>query len=154
MRLYKNLPDIAKKSFYIDIISSEIQNTNNIEGVKSSREEIAYTTKEVVKNNLNNELKFLSIVKAYTTIKNMSDDPIIFDVDNIKRLENIRKTYDNITSDGVNDKDLPDGELFRKGSVYIQGKNETVHNRVSNKIDSEPIIKEYLLDLLDFMNIE
>ena len=30
--LYEKLPDIAKESFYIDIVSSEIQNTNNIEG--------------------------------------------------------------------------------------------------------------------------
>ena len=154
--LYEKLPDIAKESFYIDIVSSEIQNTNNIEGVESKREDIVHTTKKVVKNNINNknnDLKFLSIVKSYTAIKNMDDD-LTSDksVRKINDVKDIRKIYDIITAEGVAEENLPDGELFRKGLVYIQGKKGTLHDGVSNSDNSEPIIKELLSKLVDFIN--
>lgn len=96
------MPNIAKESFYIDIVSSEIQNTNNIEGVESRREDIVYTNKEVIKNkikNKNNNLKFLSIVKSYTAIKNINDNSINNDsTKKIKDIRDIRKIYDSITA--------------------------------------------------------
>ena len=156
--LYEKLPDIAKESFYIDIVSSEIQNTNNIEGVESKREDIVYTTKKVVKNNINNkndDLKFLSIVRSYTAIKNMNDDSRSNEsVRKINDVKDIRKIYDSITAEGVAEENLPDGELFRKGVVYIQGKKGTLHDGVSNADNSEPIIKELLSKLVDFINTQ
>lgn len=157
-KLYEKLPNIAKESFYIDIVSSEIQNTNNIEGVESRREDIVYTTKEVIKNkikNKNNNLKFLSIVKSYTAIKNINDNSINNDsTKKIKDIRDIRKIYDSITAEGVTKENLPDGELFRKGVVYIQGKKGTIHDGVSNSDNSEPIIKELLSKLIDFINTQ
>ena len=157
-KLYEKLPNIAKESFYIDIVSSEIQNTNNIEGVESRREDIVYTTKEVIKNkikNKNNNLKFLSIVKLYTAIKNINDNSINNDsTKKIKDIRDIRKIYDSITAEGVTKENLPDGELFRKGVVYIQGKKGTIHDGVSNSDNSEPIIKELLAKLIDFINTQ
>lgn len=156
--LYEKLPDIAKKSFYIDIVSSEIQNTNNIEGVESKREDIVYTTKKVVKNNINSkndDLKFLSIVRSYTAIKNMNNDSTSDEsVRKINDVKDIRKIYDSITAEGVAEENLPDGELFRKGVVYIQGKKGTLHDGVSNADNSEPIIKEILSKLVDFINTQ
>lgn len=156
VELYEKLPDIAKESFYIDIVSSEIQNTNNIEGVESKREDIVYTAKKVVKNNINNkndDLKFLSIVRSYTAIKNMNDDSTSDEsVRKINDVKDIRKIYDSITAEGVAEENLPDGELFRKGVVYIQGKKGTLHDGVSNADNSEPIIKELLSKLVDFIN--
>lgn len=156
--LYEKLPDIAKESFYIDIVSSEIQNTNNIEGVESKREDIVYTTKKVVKKNINNkndDLKFLSIVRSYTAIKNMNNDSTSDEsVRKINDVKDIRKIYDSITAEGVAEENLPDGELFRKGVVYIQGKKGTLHDGVSNADNSEPIIKELLSKLVDFINTQ
>lgn len=156
--LYEKLPDIAKESFYIDIVSSEIQNTNNIEGVESKREDIVYTAKKVVKNNINNkndDLKFLSIVRSYTAIKNMNNDSTNDEsVRKINDVKDIRKIYDSITAEGVAEENLPDGELFRKGVVYIQGKKGTLHDGVSNADNSEPIIKELLSKLVDFINTQ
>ena len=158
VELYEKLPDIAKESFYIDIVSSEIQNTNNIEGVESKREDIVYTAKKVVKNNINNKndnLKFLSIVRSYTAIKNMNDDSTSDEsVRKINDVKDIRKIYDSITAEGVAEENLPDGELFRKGVVYIQGKKGTLHDGVSNADNSEPIIKELLSKLVDFINTQ
>lgn len=152
------MPNIAKESFYIDIVSSEIQNTNNIEGVESRREDIVYTNKEVIKNkikNKNNNLKFLSIVKSYTAIKNINDNSINNDsTKKIKDIRDIRKIYDSITAEGVTKENLPDGELFRKGVVYIKSKKGTIHDGVSNSDNSEPIIKELLLKLIDFINTQ
>lgn len=156
--LYEKLPDIAKESFYIDIVSSEIQNTNNIEGVESKREDIVYTAKKVVKNNINNKndnLKFLSIVRSYTAIKNMNNDSTNDEsVRKINDVKDIRKIYDSITAEGVAEENLPDGELFRKDVVYIQGKKGTLHDGVSNSDNSEPIIKELLSKLVDFINTQ
>ena len=158
VELYEKLPDIAKESFYIDIVSSEIQNTNNIEGVESKREDIVYTAKKVVKNNINNkndDLKFLSIVRSYTAIKNMNYDSTSDEsVRKINDVKDIRKIYDSITAEGVAEENLPDGELFRKGVVYIQGKKGTLHDGVSNADNSEPIIKELLSKLVDFINTQ
>lgn len=163
VNIYNNLPSRAKESFYIDIVSSEIQNTNTIEGVKSSREDIVNTTKKVVTNNINDDLKFLSIVKSYAAIKNIDKNDLDYNLKtnrsnkinkNIKDIYDIRKIYDRITADGVDEENLPDGELFRMGSVYIQGKNGTLHSGVSDNENSEPIIKDLLSKLINFMNEE
>ena len=72
----------------------------------------------------------------------------------INDVKDIRKIYDSITAEGVAEENLPDGELFRKGIVYIQGKKGTLHDGVSNADNSEPIIKELLSKLVDFINTQ
>lgn len=70
-------------------------------------------------------MKFLSIVRSYTAIKNMNNDSTSDEsVRKINDVKDIRKIYDSITAEGVAEENLPDGELFRKGVVYIQGKKE------------------------------
>ena len=45
---YENaLPEIAKKNFFIDLLSDEIQKTNEIEGVSSSKKDIAESTSNI-----------------------------------------------------------------------------------------------------------
>lgn len=48
--LYRKLPNIAKENFFLDCLVEELQNTNDIEGVKSTKEELVKSAKQLAKN--------------------------------------------------------------------------------------------------------
>ncbi|MBP2026209.1 Fic family protein [Peptoniphilus stercorisuis] len=146
--LYNELPDVAKKAFLIDMLSSELFSTNEIEGVKSSKEELVSTTKEVLKSeNYNTNLRFSNIINSYFQLQ----------MNNLKRpkdFKDIRKIYDEITIDGVSEEDLPDGEYFRKNLVYIHKQGKEIHRGVSQGDNTEEYIILVLEQLLDFLNTD
>lgn len=146
MDLYKELPDVAKRTFLIDIVSSELQSTNEIEGVSSSKEELVSTTKEVLKGeDYNKSLRFSNISNSYLQLQK----------DNLKRpkdFKDIRRIYDEITIDGVEKEDLPDGDYFRKNLVYIHKQGREIHRGISKGEDTEDYIIMILEKLLEFLN--
>lgn len=146
MDLYQELPDVAKRTFLIDIVSSELQSTNEIEGVRSNKEELVYTTKEVLKgDDYNKSLKFSNISNSYLQLQR----------DNLKRpkdYKDIRRIYDEITIDGVEKEDLPDGDYFRKDLVYIHKQGKQIHRGISNGEDTEDYIIAVLEKLIEFLN--
>ncbi len=148
MDLYNKLPSAAKRTFLIDMISSELQSTNEIEGVKSSKEELVSTTKEVLKKeNYSNKLRFSNIINSYVQLQ-------MDRLQSPKDFNDIRKIYDEITIDGVEKKDLPDGKYFRKDLVYICKQGEEIHRGISKGEDTENYIIITLEKLLEFLNID
>lgn len=132
------LPDIAKDKLFITQIINEIQSTNDIEGVQSTRREIkdAYDAP-------NNNKRFSGIVNMYYGIKN-------FEITKIETLSDFRTIYDNIFLDEMPENDRPDGKLFRKGLAFVGKGDKNVHQ--GNV--SEEKISEDLTKLIVFMNSE
>ncbi len=139
---FGNLPQVAQKQFIIECISEELYNTNELEGIRSSREEIIRSTKDVIFNKKSKK-RFESMIKSYFRLLNDFEFP--------KNSKDIRQIYDDITQGEIDSQELPDGEIFRKETTYIlkkSGSGKVVHQGITP--ESEII---NLTDrLLDFMN--
>ena len=91
----------------------EIQSTNEIEGVRSTRQEIREAI--FAQGKYNPDVRLWGIVNKYNKIIN--DENI-----KLKTCEDIRNLYDDFILDEIkrnNTSDIPDGNIFRKNSVDI-----------------------------------
>lgn len=132
------LPTQVNRKLFLSQIIEEIQSTNDIEGVQSTRKEIG----EAVQFRHSNEIKrFKGIVNMYL---NLGDA----EYQRIHDITKIRKIYDELFIDDIPEQDLPDGELFRKNVVYVGSENKRVHQ---GNPSEESIIRD-LNKLVTFMN--
>lgn len=146
--IYDNLPGLAQRNFFIDMLSQELQSTNELEGVRSSKEEIVKTTRKMLNDNTKfkiNKDRFKNVIKSYFELKEGNLKPPLDSRD-------CRKIYDEITSDGISKEDFPDGKYFRKNITYIYKNNKEIHRGISDGNKTEEIIVNKIDDLLDFMN--
>lgn len=137
MKLKDNLPSVAYLKLVSSKIIDEIKSTNDIEGIYSTKKELT----EILNNN-KKKGRFSGIVNSYGKIFFEDFDNIIDSVDQIRAI------YDKLLIEDINKEDLPDGELFRNGSVTIKKGEKTIHTGDPN----EKIIKENLTKLINFMN--
>lgn len=123
-----HLPPIAVHQFAGRCLIDEIVKTNDIEGVHSTKREIGEVLENISVNNKKN--RFDGIVKKYLTL--MNDSEI-----SIKSSYDIRKIYDDIFLDEIKTDDIdnsPDGEIFRKNNVGIQGNDgKIIHNGIAGE---------------------
>lgn len=123
--LYRKLPKVAKFSFLDDIIVEEIYSSNEIEGVRSTKEELLFTKKDLEINKSSN-LRFSSIIRSYSDLT--SDDKV-------DSLKDIRSIYDKIVEGGLSSESLPDTDLFRDGDVFIQSNKSFDGSYIHRGID-------------------
>lgn len=136
--LSNQLPKIAHDHLIIAQIIEEIQSTNEIEGIKSTRKELG----EVIqKKGKNEKLRFKGIVNMYMKLGNKS-------YQKIHDVTMLRKIYDELLIDDIADGDLPDGSLFRKKVVYVGDESKVVHQGNPNE---ESIIRDLTI-LVKIMN--
>ena len=112
-RLWNMLPNIAKRAYLFDLIGAEMQSTNNIEGVRSTRREISEALETAVSDGPHK--RFSEFAKLFLALSD--DDPDRFALP--ETLEDIRGIYDKVMSTELKKGDRPDGDLFRSGPVYI-----------------------------------
>ncbi|WP_096549668.1 Fic family protein [Ureibacillus thermosphaericus] len=141
--IFNQLPKVAKDHFILECLVEELFNTNELEGVKSSKEEIARSVKNIKMNkNVNN--RFNSMVKSYMNLINGNTSLPASPV-------NIRKIYDEITEGEIEESELPDGEIFRKEVTHVlkkSGTGKVIHRGLTPEVK---IINE-VEKLLVFMN--
>lgn len=111
-------------------LSTEIKATNDIEGVYSSRREI----KEAIQNRQNDKLRFSSLISKYQVILE-NPHRITFESST-----DIRELFDDIISSEIDDKNQPDGDIFRRDSVDIVNHQDKVIHR--GTLPESYIIKE------------
>ena len=144
--LQSKLPIVAQRAFLIEIISAELQSTNELEGVRSSKDEIVETTRKLVTSGHSGNDRFSSMINSYFLLKDSLKTP--------KDLKDIRKIYDEVTRGEIEEADRPDGKYFRKDAVYVQKMNavdgEVIHRGI---LGEEEIEREVLL-LLGFISDE
>jgi len=142
-QLWRSLPRIAQRSYFYDLISTEIVSSNEIEGIRSTRRQIEEALESVVSDKSGaKEKKFFEFANLYLSITE-SETTLP------KRPEDIRLIYDRIVSGFLDEKDKPDGNLFRAQSVNIYaGNTRLVHTGVS----PEAKIVEMINALLDLVH--
>ncbi len=143
-----NLPQIAKKTFLIDIIASELESTNTLEGVKTKKEELVDSTRKIVNNEkLDTNFRLSSMIKSYFLLLD-SYEPINLPSDS----KDIRMIYDKITDGEISKNDIPDGVYFRKEDVFVQKHNSLNGQIIHQGISGEKKIEFAISDILNFLH--
>lgn len=142
MRLVEPLPRLARKRIGLSQLVTEIQSSNDIEGVRSTRQEI-----ETAVNLMHSskKVRFKSAVERYIAIL-YSEKPKVED------LQTIRDLYDKTVIEEIDEESYPDGKLFRKNKVWISdvSKGDFVH---AGDKDEEEITRN-LSKLIYYMNLD
>lgn len=136
-QLSSKLPGVANDSYINHLLINELQSTNETENIRSTKEEIA----ESINKTKGYNKRFDGLVNQYLMIEN---DDI-----EINSISDIRKIFDSIVSSEIKEKDLPDGDLFRRKGigVYDETKNKWIHRNEY----TEPELFEYLTLMLEFL---
>ena len=129
-RLWNQIPGVMRRDYIRHSISEELFATNEMEGVRSTRKE----TQEAVeaadkarKDGDDPKARFSEFAKLYL---NLTDKDSALPAG----IADIRDIYDKVVLDEINESDKPDGELFRKGDVEIQGPHGlAIHNGVKGE---------------------
>jgi Fic family protein len=122
MRVFARLPGVAEKYYVRKCLIDEIQTTNDIEGVHSTRKEI----REALAADDRKLARFKGMAKKYEKL--LQDNNEI----SLHTCQDIRYLYDEIVSAEIDAKDQPDGMMFRKSTVFVvsptqQKRHEGVH---------------------------
>ena len=145
---YNDLPGLAQKMFFVDMLSLELQSSNELEGVKSSKDEIVQTTKRILNEGKDKkiEARFINAIKSYFELKDGNLRPPVNSKD-------CRKIYDEITAGEISKDNSPDGKYFRNDITYVQKGGRIIHRGIFKGEDTEKIIIEKMNDIFEFMDI-
>lgn len=140
---FESLPKVAQNQFINECLVEELYNTNDLEGIRSTREEIARSTKEI-QLKVKSKKRFESMIKSYMALLSK-------EIKFPQSSEDIRMIYDEITNGEIDPKELPDGDIFRKEATFVQkksGSGKIIHQGITPEKDIVVAMEK----LLDFMN--
>lgn len=142
-KAWNDLPWFAQREYLMQLIAKEVQNTNIIEGVHSTRKELSKALDAA--NEQNKHTRFSEFTKLFLELADSSE----CDTSIPQTLQDIRKIYDSIMQGESEANNIPDGEIFRSGKVSIRdGANNVVHD--SDATEAE--IQKHITELLHLMN--
>ncbi|WP_228461306.1 Fic family protein [Gordonia spumicola] len=114
------LPMRAREHYLDAMIIDEIQATNEIEQVRSTRKEVSAALDALAGDRSAGSKRFVEMVRLYLDI----DSP---NTRGPQTLADVRAIYDAVTAGEIAEKDLPDGVRFRGGTVSIESGTKVVH---------------------------
>ncbi len=124
----------AKRQIVQSFLISEIESTNKIENVYSTRHDIF----SVISNaSLSKDKKIITIANTYKELLNTKGRKI-------EKLQDIRDLYDIVMKDAIAKEDRPDGVLFRKHSVAVTNGIKPVHFGVSKEENISKSMGEFI----------
>ena len=141
--IFESLPIIAKDQYMRKSLIDEIHYTNQIEGVISTRKDINDLITEIEKKTTTRN-RLEGIVNKYLMLTNEKI--------NFLNSKDIRKLYDEMLYNEIkseDEKNLPDGEIFRKDFVHVYKSGEKV---VHNGLMPESKIIDYMNKALNILN--
>jgi len=118
-QFWNTLPSKAQSRYFTKAMFGEIQNSNTIEGVHSSRKELqkAYDSTTSQKN-----IRFSGLVRSYRWLNEKKELHIASSKD-------LRDLYDHTFLPDIAALDKPDGVIFRKGGVDVHSVTDKVIHR-------------------------
>lgn len=120
---WDGLPGRAQCHYLQRMVIDEIQATNEIEQVRSTRKEISAAIKAVRAERPTASKRFTEMVRLYLDIGND-------EAESPQTLDDVRTVYDAVTAGEIRDEDAPDGVRFRRGSVSVESGTRIVHTGV------------------------
>ncbi|KAA9267661.1 Fic family protein [Corynebacterium amycolatum] len=134
-QLWNRLPGAARTHYLFNLLLAEVVATNEIEGIHSTRREVA----EALDNTSGTQYKrFHEFSQLYFRLAN--DERIEFPT----TLTEIRQQYDQLLGDEIAAEDELDGELFRAATVTITDGQQQVHRGVESEAAIHQLLNEFL----------
>jgi len=112
--LWRDLPEIARRAYLRGLILDEIAGTNEIEGIHTTRRQIEEALESV---ETREDKRFREFANLYLELTNKNNAYP-------KTPKDIRAIYNAVVAGELQEKDQPDGELFRKDSVSIMDSSQ------------------------------
>lgn len=140
--ILRKLPPIAIESYINRNLIDEIMLTNDIEGVYSTRREISQIIE--MPDNSNKKIKLKGLVKKYQKLINGEKT-------SLSCCNDIRKLYDEIVLNEIEEDNKPDGEIFRAESVSVCSATDREKHK---GLYPEKKLIDFLDKSLDFLNNE
>ena len=142
-KTWNELPRFAQREYLMQLIAKEVQNTNIIEGVHSTRKELSKALDAASEQN--KHTRFSEFTKLFLELADSNE----YDTSIPQTLQDIRKIYDSIMQGELEANNIPDGEIFRSGKVSIRdGANNVVHDGDATEAE----IQKHITELLHLMN--
>lgn len=113
----KRLPQVALSCFLRESLIDELQNSNDLEGIRSTRKELAAGL-DAMDQKARKSVRFEGMARAYSKL--LADEPMELDTP-----EDVRRIYDELTQGEIAEADRPDGQIFRKDAVYVNRVSRT-----------------------------
>lgn len=162
-KAWSRLPRFAQREYLMQLIAKEVQNTNIIEGVHSTRKELSKAL--AAASEQNKHTRFSEFTKLFLELadskeKSVAESVVDLNVKSVadsnkngtsipQTLQDIRKIYNSIMQCELESGDIPDGEIFRSGKVSIRdGANNVVHDGDATEAE----IQDHLTQMLSLMN--
>lgn len=120
---WEGLPGGARRHYLDRMVIDEIQSTNEIEQVRSTRKEIGEAIKALRAERPAANKRFMEMARLYLDIGEA-------EVVSPQTLDDIRTVYDAVTRGEIRAEDAPDGRRFREGPVSIESGTKIVHTGV------------------------
>ncbi len=120
---WNGLPGRARHHYLHRMVIDEIQATNEIEQIRSTRKEISEVITAVRADQSVENKRFAEMVRLYLDIGKA-------DAESPQTLDDVRSVYDAVTRGEIRDDDAPDGLRFRRGPVSIESGTGVVHTGV------------------------
>lgn len=143
-RVIHPIPPIAIQQFFMSCLKEEIQATNDIEGVHSTRKEIDLAIEQQQSPQDKFNVRLWGIVNKYQKLLAKEDIPF-------NSCQDLRNFYDDFVLDEVikdDSQNKPDGIFFRVGPVSVSDGIKDMHRGLS----PEPLIIETMEKALDILN--
>lgn len=136
----KQLPPFAVEPYFHKLIINEAQSNNEIEGVRSTKEELSNVLEHVHDTKSTAKKRFLGLMKTYNFIDKLEP---------FEKIEDFRKLYDELVADEILKSKQPDGTYFRAKGVTITDGAKVTHRGM----EPEPKIIEKMNELIQFLKV-
>lgn len=135
--LCNSLPSVAKDQYVKICLIDEVVETNDIEGVRSTKKEIANVLKSDDK-----KLRFNGLVKKYAKL-------IVWEKIPLYTSQDILNLYNEIVAPEISVENKLDGKMFRKETVNVVTSTDKV---IHSGVTPEKKLIEYLDISLNYLN--
>lgn len=132
------LPPFAVEPYFHKLIVNDAQSNNEIEGVRSTKEELTSILEHLNDSKNISHKRFVGMMKTYQFIDQLKP---------FTTIQDFRTLYDQLVADEVSKKKEPDGAYFIKTGVTITDGSKITHRGV----EPEAKIIEKLTDLIHFL---
>lgn len=122
-RLWAELPAVARRHYLFNLLLSEVVATNEIEGIHSTRREVAEALEKMQGGSKHKRLHEFSQLYFRLAHGGQLRFPAT--------LRDLRELYDQLLASEISPDDRPDGELFRASTVTITDGLKEIHRGVT-----------------------
>lgn len=141
--LWKSLPPVALHDYVSGLIMDEVVYSNGMEGVRSTRKEIAQALEEAQRDSSalpgaasKEHAPFVEFAKLYLGITDNPQAPAT--------LQDIRSIFEAVVQDSIDKRDVPRSSLFRTGPIVIEDARGRIKHEGVEPQRIEPMLRQWL----------